>query len=103
MTTVAQPQRPAVQLSRLSGDTRHRSLATPAVPFVLPMPGLSRLLPTALQVLAALHADAIRASTEWNGLHREAFILIGLPFLVSCFGMSRHSMYQERKLRTDHP
>ncbi|MBF9035789.1 ABC transporter permease subunit [Rhodobacterales bacterium HKCCE2091] len=47
-------------------------------------------------------SNAIRASTEWNGIYWELFIFIGLCFFVCCFGMSRYSQYLERKLRTDH-
>jgi general L-amino acid transport system permease protein len=47
-------------------------------------------------------SNAIRASTDWNGIYWELFIFIGLCFFVSCFSMSRYSQYLERKLRTDH-
>ncbi len=45
---------------------------------------------------------AIRANTEWNGLFWELFLFVGLLFFIVCFGMSRYSMYLERKLKTDH-
>ncbi|GAA5073759.1 amino acid ABC transporter permease [Roseibacterium beibuensis] len=47
-------------------------------------------------------SNAIRASTDWNGVYWELFIFIGLCFFISCFSMSRYSQYLERKLRTDH-
>ena len=47
-------------------------------------------------------STAIRADTAWNGLYWELFAFVGLLFFVVCFGMSRYSMYLERKLRTDH-
>jgi len=45
--------------------------------------------------------NAIRASTDWNGIYWELFIFIGLCFFVACFSMSQYSQYLERKLRTD--
>ena len=47
-------------------------------------------------------SNAIRASTDWNGVYWELFIFIGLCFFICCYGMSRYSLYLERKLRTDH-
>ena len=47
-------------------------------------------------------SNAIRADTNWNGIYWELFIFIGLLFFIFCFGMSRYSMYLERKLKTDH-
>lgn len=47
-------------------------------------------------------SNAIRASTEWNGIYWELFIFIGIMFFCFCFFMSRYSQYLERKLRTDH-
>lgn len=46
--------------------------------------------------------NAIRADTAWNGVYWELFIFIGLCFFIFCFGMSRYSMYLERRLKTDH-
>lgn len=46
--------------------------------------------------------NAIRADTRWNGVYWELFIFIGICFFVFCFGMSRYSMYLERRLKTDH-
>lgn len=47
-------------------------------------------------------ANAIRANTAWNGIYWELFIFIGALFFIFCFGMSRYSLYLERKLKTDH-
>ena len=42
--------------------------------------------------------NAIRADADWNGLVWELYGFIALLFFVFCFGMSRYSMYLERKL-----
>ena len=47
-------------------------------------------------------SNAIRANAEWNGILWELYGFIALMFFVFCFGMSRYSMYLERKLQTDH-
>ena len=47
-------------------------------------------------------SNAIRASSDWQGIYWELFIFIGAVFFILCFGMSRYSMYLERRLRTDH-
>lgn len=47
-------------------------------------------------------AAAIRANTNWQGIYWELYIFIGAVFFVFCFGMSRYSMYLERRLKTDH-
>lgn len=47
-------------------------------------------------------SNAIRASTDWQGIYWELFIFIGVLFFVFCFGISRYSMYLERRLKTDH-
>ena len=46
--------------------------------------------------------NAIRADAAWNGIYWELFAFVGAMFFVFCFGMSRYSMYLERRLRTDH-
>jgi len=46
--------------------------------------------------------NAIRADANWNGLVWELYGFIALLFFVFCFGMSRYSMYLERKLQTGH-
>ena len=47
-------------------------------------------------------STAIRADVAWNGLVWELYGFIAFMFFVCCFGMSRYSMYLERKLKTDH-
>ncbi len=46
--------------------------------------------------------NAIRASTDWNGIYWELFIFIGLLFFIFCFSMGRYSLYLERKLQREH-
>lgn len=47
-------------------------------------------------------SNAVRANTQWNGIYWEPYLFAGAIFFVFCFGMSRYSMYLERKLKTDH-
>ena len=47
-------------------------------------------------------SNAIRATTDWQGIYWELFVFIGILFFICCFSMSRYSQYLERKLRTDH-
>ena len=42
----------------------------------------------------------IRADANWNGIVWELYGFIALMFFIFCFGMSRYSMYLERKLKT---
>jgi general L-amino acid transport system permease protein len=44
----------------------------------------------------------VRADANWKGIYWEPYIFVGAIFFVICFGMSRYSMYLERKLKTDH-
>ena len=44
----------------------------------------------------------IRADQNWNGIVWELYGFIALFFFIFCFGMSRYSMYLERKLQTGH-
>jgi len=46
--------------------------------------------------------DAVRAAIEWKGVYWEPFIFVGAIFFIFNFGMSRYSMYLERKLQRDH-
>ncbi len=46
--------------------------------------------------------NTIRASTDWNGIYWELFVFIGLLFFICCFGMSRYSLYLEKKLQRGH-
>ncbi|MEM8786625.1 MAG: amino acid ABC transporter permease [Pseudomonadota bacterium] len=47
-------------------------------------------------------SNAIRATTDWNGIYWELFVFIGLLFFICCFSMSQYSQYLERKLATGH-
>ncbi|MEM6622202.1 MAG: amino acid ABC transporter permease [Pseudomonadota bacterium] len=47
-------------------------------------------------------AGTTRANAEWNGIFTELYLFIAVFFFIFCFGMSRYSMYLERKLATDH-
>jgi general L-amino acid transport system permease protein len=42
------------------------------------------------------------ADAVWAGLAREVYLFIALFFFVCCFGMSRYSLYLEKKLHTGH-
>ena len=44
----------------------------------------------------------VRADINWKGIYWEPYIFAGAIFFIICFGMSRYSMYLERKLKTDH-
>ncbi|MDF1722130.1 MAG: amino acid ABC transporter permease [Minwuia sp.] len=44
----------------------------------------------------------IRADQNWNGIVWELYGFIAIFFFVFCFGMSRYSLYLERKLQTGH-
>ena len=46
--------------------------------------------------------QVVRADINWKGIYWEPYIFVGLIFFLICFGMSRYSMYLERKLKTDH-
>ncbi|MGD9863196.1 MAG: amino acid ABC transporter permease [Pseudodonghicola sp.] len=47
-------------------------------------------------------SNAIRADANWNGIVWELYGFIAAMFFLFCFGMSRYSMYLERKLQTGH-
>ena len=38
----------------------------------------------------------------WNGLSVEIYVFVAGFFFICCFGMSRYSMYLEKKLHTGH-
>lgn len=44
----------------------------------------------------------VRADLNWKGIYWEPYIFVGAIFFIICFGMSRYSMYLEKKLKTDH-
>lgn len=45
---------------------------------------------------------ATLADSSWQGLSTELYIFIAFGFFISCFAMSRYSLYLERKLDTGH-
>ena len=47
-------------------------------------------------------SNAIRASTDWNGIYWELFIFIGVMFFIFCYSMGRYSLYLEKKLQREH-
>ncbi len=46
--------------------------------------------------------SVVRADLNWKGIYWEPYIFVGGIFFLICFGMSRYSMYLEKKLKTDH-
>ncbi|WP_423907208.1 amino acid ABC transporter permease [Candidatus Spongiihabitans sp.] len=42
------------------------------------------------------------ADTKWTGLSNEVYIFVAIFFFISCFAMSRYSLYLEGKLETGH-
>ena len=47
-------------------------------------------------------SQAVLADSKWQGLSTEIYIFIALFFFISCFAMSRYSIYLEKKLETGH-
>ena len=45
---------------------------------------------------------AALADAQWAGLAREVYLFIAVFFFLCCFGMSRYSLYLEKKLHTGH-
>ena len=45
---------------------------------------------------------AALADAKWNGLSTETYIFVALFFFVSCFAMSRYSLWLEKQLSTEH-
>ena len=43
----------------------------------------------------------ILGDSRWQGIVAELYIFVAFFFFLFCFGMSRYSMYLERKLKTD--
>jgi general L-amino acid transport system permease protein len=50
-----------------------------------------------LNIVQAAFRDA-----NWAGLAKEGYAFVALVFFLFCFGMSRYSLYLERKLHTGH-
>jgi len=44
----------------------------------------------------------ILGDSRWQGIYAELYVFVALLFFFCCYGMSRYSMYLERKLKTDH-
>lgn len=47
-------------------------------------------------------ARAVLADAKWNGLTTETYLFVALFFFLSCFAISRYSLWLERRLATDH-
>ena len=45
---------------------------------------------------------AVLADAKWNGLSTETYLFCALFFFVSCFAMSRYSLWLEKRLKTGH-
>jgi general L-amino acid transport system permease protein len=45
---------------------------------------------------------AVLADAKWTGLSTETYLFCALFFFISCFAMSRYSLWLERRLSTDH-
>ena len=45
---------------------------------------------------------AVLADSKWSGLSTEIYLFCALFFFVSCFSMSRYSLWLEKRLSTDH-
>ena len=45
---------------------------------------------------------AALADAKWNGLSTETYLFVALFFFVSCFAMSRYSLWLEHRLNTEH-
>ncbi|WP_394155392.1 amino acid ABC transporter permease [Loktanella salsilacus] len=45
--------------------------------------------------------NAIRASTDWNGVYWELFVFIGVLFFIACYSMGRYSLHLEKKLQRE--
>ena len=45
---------------------------------------------------------AALADAKWNGLSTETYLFVALFFFVSCFAMSRYSLWLENRLSTEH-
>ena len=45
---------------------------------------------------------AALADAKWNGLSTETYLFVALFFFISCFAMSRYSLWLEHRLNTEH-
>ncbi len=46
--------------------------------------------------------NASLADAKWQGLSTEVYVFVAVFFFISCFLMSRYSLYLEKKLHTGH-
>ncbi len=46
--------------------------------------------------------NASLADAKWAGLANEVYLFVAIYFFISCFSMSRYSLYLEKKLHTGH-
>jgi general L-amino acid transport system permease protein len=44
---------------------------------------------------------AALSDITWTKLYYEVYVFVSLIFFIFCFGMSRYSLYLEKKLKTD--
>ena len=42
------------------------------------------------------------ADAKWQGLSTEVYVFVAIFFFISCFSMSRYSLWMEKKLHTGH-
>ena len=47
-------------------------------------------------------SQAVLADSKWQGLSTEIYVFIAIFFFISCFAMSRYSIFLEKKLETGH-
>jgi general L-amino acid transport system permease protein len=47
-------------------------------------------------------SQAVLADSKWQGLSNEIYVFVALGFFISCFAMSRYSIWLENKLYTQH-
>jgi general L-amino acid transport system permease protein len=45
---------------------------------------------------------AVLADAKWNGLSTETYLFVALFFFLSCFAMSRYSLWLEKRLNTEY-
>ncbi|MDA0240731.1 MAG: amino acid ABC transporter permease [Proteobacteria bacterium] len=47
-------------------------------------------------------SKAVLADANWVGLSTETYLFVALFFFISCFAMSRYSIWLEKQLKTEH-
>ena len=78
---------PLALMARRSGSVKILAALVAFVGLMDPLKGVTQI---------------VRADIDWKGIYWEPYIFVGVIFFVFCFGMSRYSMYLEKKLKTDH-